>query len=76
MKIMIKFIRLRQKIHSYLKYNGSGDKKRQKVQKSVIKQELQFEDYKKSLRYKVKMLKQQQRFKFEAHNVFTDCTKQ
>ena len=46
-QIMKEFAGLRTKAYSYLKENNDEDKK-QKVQKSVIKRKLKFQDYKTS----------------------------
>ena len=46
-KIMIKFVRLRAKTHSYLIDDGSEDKKAKGTKKCVIKKrQLKFENYK------------------------------
>ena len=51
---------------------GSGDKKCKGTKKCVIKQIIKFENYKKCLQDDKITLKSQQRFKSEAHNVFTE----
>ena len=49
-QIMKKFVGLRAKTYSYLKYNNDGDKKEKGTKKCVIKRKLKFKDYKKSLK--------------------------
>ena len=83
-KIMIKFVRLRAKTHSYLIDDGSEDKKAKGTKKCVIKRKLKFENYKSCLeatqldnkmKYLVKnksILRTQQRFKSEIRNIFTE----
>ena len=44
-KIMTKFVRLKTKTYSYLKYSGSEDKK-PKFMKKCVKKKLKFENYK------------------------------
>ena len=44
-KIMIEFVALRPKAYSYLKYDGSEDKKAEGTKKCVIKGKLKFENY-------------------------------
>ena len=46
--------------------------KKQKEQRSVIKQRLKFNDYKYCLLNNEIILKSQQRFKIERHNVYTE----
>ena len=47
-------------------------KKAKRTKKCVIKQILKLEDYKNCLKHNKIILKSQQRFKSEAHNVFTE----
>ena len=71
-KIMTKFVALRPKTYSYLMDNGNSDKKAKRTKKCVIKRILKFNDYKNcSLNNKI-ILKSQQRFKSEGHNVYTE----
>ena len=44
-KIMTKFVRLKTKTYSYLKYSGSEEKK-SKFMKKCVKKKLKFENYK------------------------------
>ena len=48
-KVMIKFVRLRAKIYSYLIDDVSEDKKAKGTKKCVIKRKLKFENYKNCL---------------------------
>ena len=65
-KIMTEFEALRPKTYSYLIDDGNSDKK------AVIKQRLEFNDHKDCLLNNEIILKSQQRFKSEAHNVYTE----
>ena len=69
---MTEFAARRPKTYSYLMDDGDNDKKAKGTKKSVIKQKLKFNDYKNYLLNKEIILKSQQRFKNEAHNVYTD----
>ena len=98
-KIMTKFVGLRAKTYSYLKDDGSEDKKAKNTKKCVIKRKLKFENYKsclepaqlddkikylendkiniasfnkKFITNNISILKTQQRFESERHNVFTE----
>ena len=70
-KIMTEFAALRQKTCSYLMDDGTSDKKANGTKKCVIKRALKFNDYKYCLLNNEIILKSQQRFKSEAHNVYT-----
>ena len=63
---MTEFIPLTPKTYSYLM-----DKRKKSFKKHVIKQILKFNDYKNCLLDSEVILKSQQRFKSEAHNVYT-----
>ena len=52
--------------------DGNSDKKAKGTKKCVIKRGLKFNDYKDCLLNNEIILKSQQRFKSEAHNVYTD----
>ena len=52
--------------------DGNSDKKAQGTKKCVVKQRLKFNDYKNCLLNKDIILKSQQRFKTEAHNVYNE----
>ena len=71
-KIMTEFTALRPRTYSYLMSDGSNDKKAKGTKKCVIKRILMFNDYKNCLFKNEIMLKSQQRFKSEAHNVYTE----
>ena len=77
-KIMTDFAALRPKIYFYLMDDGNDNKKgkEQKEQKGtkkcVIRRILKFNDYKNCLFKNETLLKLQQRFKSEAHNVCTE----
>ena len=58
--------------HCYLIDYGSEDKKAKGTEKSVIKQRLNFNYYENGLLNNEIILKSQQRFKSEAHNVYTE----
>ena len=70
-KIMTEFAALRPKPFSYLMEDGNSDNKAKRKKKCVIKQRLKFNDYKDCLLNNEIILKSQQRFKSEAHNVYT-----
>ena len=72
-KIMIKFVALRPKTYSYLMDYGSYDKKAKETKKKcIIKRMLKFNDYKNCLLNSEIILKSQEIFKSEAHNVYTE----
>ena len=71
-KIMTEFAALRPKTYSYLMDDGNSNKKAKGTKKCVIKRTLKFNDYKNCLRNNKAILKSQQRFKSEAHNVYTE----
>ena len=71
-KIMKEFIVLRPKCYSYLTDDGKIDKKAKGTKKCVIKKDLMFDNYSECLKEKKKKLRSQQRFKSDAHNVYTE----
>ena len=71
-KIVTEFIALRPKTYSYLMDNGKNDKKAKGTKKCVIKRRLKFNDYKDCLLNNEIVLKSQQRFKSERHDVYTE----
>ena len=71
-KIMTESVALRPKTYSYLLYDGNTDIKAKGTKKCVIKRILKFNDYKNFLLNSEVILKSQQRFKSEAHNVYTE----
>ena len=71
-KIMAEFTALRPKEYSYLMDDGGSDKKPKGTKKCVIKRRLKFSDYKDCLLSNEIILKSQQRFKSERHDVYTE----
>ena len=69
-KIMTEFFAFRP-TYSYLMDDGNSDKKAKRTKKYVIKRRIKFNDYKDCLLNNEIILKSQQRFKSEAHNVYT-----
>ena len=71
-KIMTEFVALRPKTYSYLIDDYSEAKKAKGTKKCVIERILKFSDYKTCLLDNQIALKSKQRFKSEAHNVYTE----
>ena len=71
-RIMKEFCTLRAKTYSYLMDDDSEVKKSKGTKKCVIKRELMFENYKDCLFNDKIILKSQQRFKSDHHNVYTE----
>ena len=71
-KIMTEFVALRPKTHAYLTDDFKEDKKAKGATKYVIKRVIKFNDYKDCLLNDKVVLKSQQRFKSERHNVYTE----
>ena len=71
-KIIKEFVALRPKTYSYLTDDCKEDKKAKGTKKFVIKRELKFNDYKDCLLNNNVVLKSQQRFKSERHDVYTE----
>ena len=71
-KIMTEFVALRPKTYSCLMDDGGSDKKARRTKKCVIKRRLKFNDYKDCLLNNEIILKSQQRFKSERHDVYTE----
>ena len=69
---MIQFIALRAKAYAYLKEDGSEHKKAKGTKKCIIKHNLMFENYRESLFNSKTIIKSQQRFKIDHHNVHTE----
>ena len=69
--IITEFVALRPKTYSYMTDEFIEMKKAKGTKKWVIKKMLKFEDYKKCLFDNEPMLKSQQRFKSENHEVYT-----
>ena len=70
--IMTEFVALRPKTYSYITDDSKEDKKAKGRKKRVIKIELKFNDYKNCLLNNKVVLKSQQRFKSESHDVYTE----
>ena len=70
-KIVTEFAALRPKTYSYLMDDDKNDKKAKGTKKCFIKRRLAFNDYKNCLLNDEVLLKSQQKFKSEAHNVYT-----
>lgn len=67
------FVALRPNMYySYLMDENLADKKTKRTKKYVQEQKINFQDYKKYLEKKKTILKSQQRFRSEEHNVFTE----
>ena len=69
---MREFAALRPKTYSYLTDDGNSDKSAKGTKKCVIKLRLKFNDYKDCLLNNEIILKSQQRFKSQRHNVYTE----
>ena len=70
-KIMTELVGLRAKTYSYLVDDDCESKKARGTKKCVIKRILRFQDYKICLFNNEIILKPQQRFKSELHDVYT-----
>ena len=70
--IITKFVALRPKSYSYIANDFNEIKKAKGTKKYVANKILRFEDYKKCLFSNGKVLKSQQRFKSENHEVYTE----
>ena len=71
-KVMTELVVLRPKTYSYLMDDGGSDKKSKGTKKCVIKRRLKFPDYKDCLLNNEIILKSQQRFRSERHDVYTE----
>ena len=70
--IITEFVALRPKAYSYITNDFMEMKKAKATKKCVVNKMLRFEDYKKCLFSNGKVLKSQQRFKSENHEVYTE----
>ena len=70
--IMTTFVALRPKTYSYLMDDGNDDKKAKETKKMRNRKILNFNDYKNCLLNNEAISKSKQRFKSEAHNVYTE----
>ena len=66
------YVALRPKTYSYLTGDCEEDKKAKETKKCVTKRRLKFSDYKDCLLNNEIMLKSQQRFKSEKHDIYTE----
>ena len=71
-KIITEFVTLRPKMYSFLTDDGKEDKKAKGTKKCVIKKMIKFNDYKKCLLNGEIILKSQQRFISNKHDVYTE----
>ena len=71
-EIITEFIALRPKTYSYLTDNDKIDKKAKGAKKCVMKKMIKFDDYKKCLLNDKVILKSQQRFISNKHDVYTE----
>ena len=71
-KIMNEFVALRAKTWAYLMDDDTEHKKAKGTKKCVIKRELMFKNYKDCLFNDKTILKSQQRFKSDCHNLYTE----
>ena len=71
-KIVIEFAGFRPKMYSYLIDDGIGNNKAKETRKCIIEQRLKSEDYTKCFENNQIILKSQQKFKSEVHNIFTE----
>ena len=71
-KIITEFITLRPKTYSYLTDDGKEDKKAKGTKTCVIKKMIKFNDYKKCLLNDEVILKSQQRFISQKHDVHNE----
>ena len=71
-RIMTEFIALRPKTYTYLMDDNNEVKKAKGTKKCMIKKELNINDYKDCLLSNKIVLKSQQRFKSERHDVYTE----
>ena len=71
-EIITEFVTLRPKTYSYLTDDSKEDKKAKGTKKCVIKKMIKFDDYKKCLLNDEVILKSQQRFISNKHDVYTE----
>ena len=71
-EIITEFITLRPKTYSHLTENDKEDKKAKGTKKCAIKKTIKFNDYKKYLLNDEVILKSQQRFISNKHDVYTE----
>ena len=71
-KIMEELVGLRPKCYAYLMNDDKVDKKAKGTKKCVIKRCLMFDNYSECSKEKKKILRSQQRFKNDGHDVYTE----
>ena len=71
-EIITEFVTLRRRTYSYLTDDSKEDKKAKGTKRCVIKKMIKFGDYKKCLLNDKGILKSQQRFISNKHNVYTE----
>ena len=71
-KIITEFVTLRPKTYSFLTNNGKEDKKAKGTKECIIKKMIKFNDYKKCLLNGKIILKSQQRFISNKHDIYTE----
>ena len=71
-EIITEFVTLRPKTYSFLTDDGREDKKAKGTRKCIIKKMIKFNDYKKCLLNGEIILKSQQRFTSNKHDVYTE----
>ena len=71
-KIMTEFIALRAKVYAYITEDGSVHKRAKGTKKCIIKREIMFEHYKDCLFNSKIIIRSQQRFRNDHHNVYTE----
>ena len=71
-KIMVELVRLRAKTYAYLMDDDSEHKKAKGTKRCIIKREFMFKNYEDCLFNNKVILKSQQRFKSDYHNVYTE----
>ena len=69
---MTEFVALRPKAYSYITYDCKEDKKVKGTKKCAIKRKLKFNDYKDCLLNNKIVLKSQQIFQSDRHDVYTE----
>ena len=71
-KIMVELVRLRAKTYAYLMDDDSEHKKAKGTKRCIIKREFMFKNYEDCLFNNKVILKSQQRFESDYHNVYTE----
>ena len=71
-EIMKEFIGMKPKCYAYLMDDGNVDKKAKGTKKCVIKRLIMYDNYRESLKEKKEILRKQQRFKSDKHDVYTE----